>query len=407
MNRVVITGAGSVTPHGLGTEALWNGLAANVCAIGPVPWLADAAVMSRNGGMVPEYAANAHFSTGQVMLFDRATQFALLATREAIAMAGLALSESEAERAAVYIGSATGGSETVHHGYTELYVAGSSNLPPLTVPRAMSNAAASQISIAHQFKGPALTISTACASSTQAIGEAFRLLRSGDADVAIAGGTDACLNAFTWKAWEAIRAMTSDTCRPFSKGRRGMILGEGAGILVLETRQRALARGAVILGEIVGYAANSDAQDIVKPSVPGAARAMRDALKSAGIAATEVDYINAHGTGTLLNDRCESAAVHAVFDVHAQRLAVSSVKSSIGHLMGAAGAVELIAGLMAFTRDTLPPTLNYTEADPECDLDFVSEGARSRPAAVMVKNSFAFGGLNTSLVLRRHEAEYP
>lgn len=407
MNRVVITGVGSVTPHGLGVPALWDGIEAGTCAIGPVPWLADAPILFRNGGAVRGYEVNAHFTAGQTMLLDRATQFALLAAREALAMANLGLSEEESERAAVYIGTATGGSESVHHGYHELYVANSSTLPPLTVPRAMSNAAASQISLEHQLRGPALTISTACASSTQAIGEAFRLLRAGDIDVAVAGGTDACLNAFTWKAWEAIRAMAPDTCRPFSHGRRGMILGEGAGVVVLETRQRALARGAVILAELAGYAVNSDAQDIVKPSVVGASRAMRDALRHAGIAPHAVHYINAHGTGTPLNDRCETVAIRAVFGAHAATLAVSSVKSSIGHLMGAAGAVELIAALMAYGRDCLPPTMNYQSADPECDLDYVIEGARKQETDVIVKNSFAFGGLNTSLVLRKHRACAP
>jgi nodulation protein E len=228
-------------------------------------------------------------------------------------------------------------------------------------------------------------------------------VRWGEIDVAVAGGTDACLNTFAWKAWEAIRAMASDTCRPFSKGRKGMILGEGAGVLVLETRQRALERNAHILAEVVGYAANSDAIDIVKPSVVGASRSMSDALRSAGIAAEEVSYVNAHGTGTPLNDRCETAAIRSVFGQHANHMAVSSVKSSVGHLMGAAGVVELIAALLAFTRDKLPPTLNYLGADPECDLDYVTEGARNLQTEVLVKNSFAFGGLNTSLVVRRHE----
>jgi nodulation protein E len=403
MNRVVITGVGSVTPYGIGVKALWDGIEAFTAAIGPISWLADESCSFRNGGAVHGYNVDKHFNAGQIMLLDRATQFALLAGREALGMAALGLSEEESERAAVYIGTATGGSESIHHGYKELYVLKSHTLPPLIVPRAMSNAAASQISLEHKLRGPALTISTACASSTQAIGEAFRLLRSGDIDVAVAGGTDACLNVFTWKAWEAIRAMAPDTCRPFSKGRRGMILGEGAGVVVLETRDRALKRSANILGELIGYAVNSDAQDIVKPSVAGASRAMRDALCYAGIAPHEVSYINAHGTGTTLNDRCETAAIHAVFGLHAQRLAVSSVKSSVGHLMGAAGAVELIAALMAYNRNILPPTMNYLGADPECNLDYVTEGARLQQTDVIVKNSFAFGGLNTSLVMRKHK----
>lgn len=405
MQRVVITGAGCVSPMGLGTMALWDGIAAGQCAIAAVPWLATAELQCHNGGAVAHYQDSAHFDAGEIMLLDRATQFALLAAREALAMSAPDLSPEEAERTAVYMGTATGGIETVTQAHHELLVAQSANLPPLTVPRAMINAAASHISLQHHFHGPSMTLSSACASSTQAIGEAYRLLRCGACEVALAGGTDACLNPFTWKAWEAIRAMAPDTCRPFSRERRGMILGEGAGVLVLESRQRALARGATVLGELVGYGANTHALDIVKPSATGAANAMRIALQQAGVAPQEIDYINAHGTGTPLNDRCETAAIHAVFGSHASRLAVSSVKSAVGHLMGAAGVVELIAALIAFQRDTLPPTLNYLGADPGCDLDYVSTGPRHQPTQYLLKNSFAFGGLNTCLVLRRHEAQ--
>lgn len=243
MKRVVITGVGCVTSHGLGAPALWDATAQGTCAIGAVPWLATARVQCRNGGALTDYEPNAHFTPAQTILYDRATQFALLAAREALTMSSPELTEQEAERAAVYVGSATAGSETIHLGYDELQAGDSPNLPPLTVPRAMGHAAASQISLTHRLRGPALTINTACASSTQAIGEALRLMRAGECDVAVVGGTDACLNAFTWKAWEAIRAMAPDTCRPFSRGRLGMVLGEGAGMLVLECRERALARG--------------------------------------------------------------------------------------------------------------------------------------------------------------------
>jgi nodulation protein E len=404
MKRVVITGVGCVTPMGLGVQALWDGLAQGRCAIGPVPWLAEEAVQCRNGGAVRDYDSAAHFTLGQTMMLDRTTQFALLAAQEALVMAALDLSPEEADRAAVYVGSAAGGAESTHQCYGELYLEGSPVLPRLSVLRGMNNATASQISLTHQLRGPSMCISSACASSLQAIGEATRLLRSGECEVAVAGGADACLNPVAWKAWEAIRVMSPDTCRPFSKGRKGIVLGEGAGIVVLESRERALARGATILAEVAGYGVNSEAQHIVKPSVSGGARALRVALAQADLAPQDIDYVNTHGTGTVLSDRSETEMIRAVFGDHASRLAVSSTKSAIGQLMGAAGAVELIAALMGFVRDLLPPTLNYLEPDPACDLDYVTQGARPCAARAIVKNSFAFGGLNTSLALRRHEA---
>lgn len=405
MKRVVITGAGCVSPYGLGVAPLWDGLAAARCAIGPVPWMAEQPVLYRNGGAVAGYQADRHFAAAEQLLLDRATQFALLACGEAMRQAGFEPAPHQAERVAVYLGTAVGGSDALHDAYQDLYRADAPNLPPLTVPRAMANAAASQISLKHRLRGPSLTITTACASATQAIGEAYRLLRCGGASAALAGGTDACLNPLVWKAWEAIRAMAPDTCRPFSKGRRGMVLGEGAGMLVLESLDSARARGAPLLAEVVGYATHCDAADIVKPSVAGAARAMREALDDAGLAPMAVDHVNAHGTGTLLNDRTETAAIREVFGAHADRLAVSSVKSAIGHLMGAAGAAELIAGLMAFSRDLLPPTLNYQGVDEGCDLDYVPNAARPAQVGTMLKNSFAFGGLNAALVVRRIEAQ--
>ena len=401
MKRVVITGIGCVSPYGLGVEPLWDGLARGRCAIGQVPWMLEEKVLYRNGGAVTDYLTNSHFSAAEQMLFDRATQFALLACNQALQSAGFEPTRAEAQRTAVYIGTAVGGSDALHDAYLDLYRNNCLTLPPLTVPRAMACAAASHISLKHKLRGPSLTISTACASSTQAIGEAFRLLQCGGAHAAIVGGTDACLNPLVWKAWEAIRVMAPDTCRPFSKGRRGMVLGEGAGVVVLETLDAARERGAPLLAEIIGYAVNSDAGDIVKPSAEGAARAMAEALENAGLLPNAIDYLNAHGTGTLLNDRIETTAIRKVFGEHADRLVVSSVKSAIGHLMGAAGAVELIASLMAFRRDLVPPTLNYQELDVDCDLDYAPNAARAMPVETMLKNSFAFGGLNVSLVLRK------
>jgi nodulation protein E len=403
MKRVVITGIGCVSPYGIGVESLWRGLSEGRSAIGEIPWLLEAKTQYHNGGGLLDYLPDTYFSAAEQMLFDRATQFALLACAEAWRQAGLALTETEAARTAVYIGTAVGGSDALDAVYRDLYRDDCLTLPPLTVPRAMANAAASHIGLRYKLCGPSLTISTACASSTQAIGEAFRLLRYGAIHAAVAGGTDACLNPLVWRAWESIRAMAPDTCRPFSRGRRGMVLGEGAGVLVMETLESAHARGATILAEVLGYSANCDAGDIVKPSKIGAARAMAEALQDAELPIAEIDYVNAHGTGTLLNDRVETAAIRQVLGTQADRIVASSVKSAIGHLMGAAGAVELIAGLMTFKRGLVPPTMNYQEADPECDLDCAPNAPRSQRVNAMLKNSFAFGGLNTSLVLRNPE----
>lgn len=399
MNTVVITGAGCVSPFGIGRQALWNGLAQGRCAIGPVPRLSEVIGSTCNAGALPEGALADRFSANELLLLDRAGQFALLAAAEALAMASIDLAAVDPLRCAVYMGTAVGGSESLHNAYLDLYQAGSATLAPWTVPRVMANAAASHLSLKYGFKGPALTVSTACASSTQAIGEAYRILRHGDADLVMAGGTDACLNALVWKAWEALRAMAPDTCRPFSAGRRGMVLGEGGGVLVMETLAHAQARGAPILAYVLGYGVNSDAGDLLKPSVDGPAQAMRQAIADSQLPIETFNYINAHGTGTLLNDRCETAAIKQVFGERAQSLSVSSVKSAIGHLMGAAGVIELIGGLMGVLHRQIPGTLNYQGPDAECDLDYVTEGARDAHVQAWLKNSFAFGGLNVSLAL--------
>lgn len=400
MRRVVITGLGSVSPYGVGVQALRQGLREQGSAIGPVRLCEGHAYARRNGGQVDDQQLEGLFTASECLMLDRATRFALLAGSEALASAGFAVADAEqAQGCAVYVGTALGGSESTHLTGQDLYGGGSATLAPWAVPRAMANAPASHLSIRHGFTGPSLTLSTACASSTQAVGEAWRLLRSGDAELALAGGTDACLNPLAWKAWEALRAMAPDTCRPFSAGRRGMVLGEGAAMLVLETLEHARERGAPILAEVLGYGVSSDAGDLVKPSVDGPLRAMRGAMRQAAVAPDRYDYINAHGTGTVLNDRCETAAIKAAFGDHAPQLCVSAVKSAVGHLMGAAGALELVAGLLAIGEGWVPATFNHEGPDPECDLDYVTEGPRTRPVGYWLKNAFAFGGLNTCLAL--------
>lgn len=400
---MAITGVGCITPLGRGCEALWDGLSGNRCAIGEVSWLKDEPVASHNGGEVRGYRAEDHFNASELLVYERGTQFGLLAAAEAVEGSGVAGSLlARAAKTGVFIGTAIAGAETLHRSYLELYREGYPTLHPLTVPKVMANAIAGQVAIRYGIKGPSYTYCTACASSTQAIGEAYRMIQSGRIDAALAGGSDACMTPVVWRAWEAVRAMAHDTCRPFSRNRSGMVLGEGAGMLVMEALPSALERGARIIAEVAGYALNVDAADIVRPSVAGPASAMQEALDDAGLDKSCVGYINAHGTGTLLNDRCETDAIKQVFGKLAGGLAVSSSKSALGHLMGAAGAVETIAALLAFERLILPPTLNYLGADPGCDLDYVANAARAAAPRAVLKNSFAFGGLNVSLVLKRY-----
>jgi nodulation protein E len=272
---------------------------------------------------------------------------------------------------------------------------------PLTIPRMMVSAAVSHITMEHGIRGPAFTVASACASANHGIGTAFQMVRAGMVEAAVTGGTESVFTMGTLKAWDAMRILAPDTCRPFSRGRRGLVLGEGAGMMVLENFEHARARGAPILAEIVGLGMSADAGDIVLPSLEGAASAMRACLADAGLAPEEVGYINAHGTGTAMNDVTETRAIRAVFGAHADRLAVSSTKSLHGHALGAAGAIELAATLLAMAGGFIPPTANFLEADPDCDLDYVPNVARNGAIGVALSNSFAFGGLNAVLAVRR------
>jgi nodulation protein E len=282
-----------------------------------------------------------------------------------------------------------------------LYGEANPRVHPLTIVRAMSSAPASQVAMAFGLRGPSFGVSSACATSNHAIAQAFGLLRSGEADVAIAGGTEASITRGMVKAWEALRVLADDTCRPFSLGRRGLVLGEGAGVFVLETLEHAQRRGAAVLAELVGAGMTSDASDIVLPDAAGAARAMSGALRMAGLRPDEVDYINAHGTGTPANDSTEVRAIRLAFGDQADRLAVSSTKAMHGHALGAAGAIELIAVLGALRDNVVPPTINHVEPDPACDLNIVPNVAIERPVRAALSNSFAFGGLNAVLALKR------
>jgi nodulation protein E len=402
-HRVAVTGLGVISAIGNNTGEFWQSLQLGRCGIGPIQAVDPALLRFSNGAEVRNFTPSEHFDEKEISLLDRFAQFGVIAAREAIAAAGIQWTQQLRESAAIVTGSCAGGQATEDDGFVNLYRNNIPRVNPFTIPRTMENAAASRISLETGVVGPTYTISTACSSSSHAIGQAFWMVRSGAASMAISGGSEAVFGLGFLKAWEAMRVVSPDTCRPFSKDRRGLILGEGAAMVVLEPLDTARARGATVLGEIVGFGMSSDAFHITQPSADGAARAMRSALTDAGIHPDEIGYINAHGTATLANDPTESAAIRQVFGAHADRLAVSSTKSMHGHTLGAAGAVEAAATILALHHGILPPTANFTESDPACDLDVIPNTARPASTEFAVSNSFAFGGLNAVLVFRRVE----
>jgi nodulation protein E len=325
----------------------------------------------------------------------------IVAAVEAVNDAGIAWTDTLRERSVIVTGTALGGKYSEDEGYFNLYSEKHSRFNPMSIPKAMMNALTSQISLRFRITGPGWTVSTACSSSNHAIGQAFEQVRNGTADLALTGGSDAPFTQGVLRAWEALRVVSPTICRPFSRNRDGLILGEGAAILVLEPLELAQARGVPIYCEIAGFGMSSDAHHITQPSAAGAARAMRAALKSADLDASLIRYINSHGTGTAANDSTETAAIHEVFGDHAGCLAVSSTKSSHGHTLGAAGALEAAATALSLSRGVLPPTINFTEPGDGCDLDYVVNTARPARVEAALSNSFAFGGLNAVLAFRR------
>ncbi len=401
--RVAVTGLGVISALGGDGDEFWQALQAGRAGIGPLQAVDPALLRFSNGAEVRNYAPARHFDEKELGLLDRFAQFGVIAAREAIARAGVQWTAQLRESTAIITGSCVGGQTTEDEGFVSLYRNNIARVNPFTIPRTMGNAAASRISLETGVVGPTYTVSTACSSSNHAIGQAFWMVRSGAAAMAITGGSEAIFSLGFLKAWEAMRVVSPDTCRPFSKDRRGLILGEGAAMLVLEPLDAARARGAPILGEIIGFGMSSDAFHITQPSPDGAARAMRSALSDAGLTPNDIGYINAHGTGTLANDPAETAAIRKVFLAHADRLAVSSTKSMHGHTLGAAGAIEAAATLLALRHGILPPTANFTEPDPACDLDVIPNTARPAAVEFALSNSFAFGGLNAVLAFRRLE----
>ncbi len=399
MKRVVITGAGTINALGLNVPDTLAAFAAGQCGIGPLD-IPDVDRLSvRIGAQVKGWQATDHFDLRGLSLYDRMTQFALWSARQAVEQSGLQFDTALQDRAGVVLGTAGGGLNTTDDSYRAVYAEGKNRVHPLTVPRLMANAGVSHVSMTYGLRGPCFTVSTACASSNHAMGLAFQMVRAGTAPVMLTGGSEAMLCFGGLKAWEGLRVMSSDACRPFSANRSGMVQGEGAAVFVFEDRDHALARGAKILAEVVGFSMCSDAHDVVMPAPEGAMRAMRGALADAGLSPAQVGYINAHGTGTAANDRSEAAAIGAAFGPDAPL--VSSTKSAHGHIIGGTGAVELLACLMALRDGIIAPTLGFQKPDPDCPLDVVPNVARRAQVEVALSNAFAFGGLNAVLAIAR------
>ncbi|SES21704.1 3-oxoacyl-[acyl-carrier-protein] synthase II [Tranquillimonas rosea] len=401
MRRVVVTGAGTINAIGHTVPATLESMREGRCGIGPLDFRDVDRLSIRIGGQVRDYDPEQEFNRQQIALYDRFTQFTLIAAREALAQSGLTFAGDLSAQTGVVLGTAGGGLNTHDENYRAVYEEGKNRVHPFVVPKLMNNAAASHVSMEYNLKGPSYTVATACASSNHAMGQAFHMVRSGMSDVMITGGSESMMCFGGVKAWEGLRVMSKDACRPFSLGRTGMVQGEGAGIFVFEEYEHARARGADILAEVIGFAMTSDAADIVMPSKHGAARAMEGALRDARLDASEVGYINAHGTGTAANDKTECAAVADVFGHHADNLLMSSTKSMHGHVIGGTGAIELLACIMALRDGVVAPTIGYEEPDPECALDVVPNEAREADISVAVSNAFAFGGFNAVLALRR------
>jgi nodulation protein E len=409
VRRVVITGIGVFASTGKNAESFHEALVQGRSAVRRIQQFDPSPLTVQIAAEVADYDPLAYFPAKRLDLLDRFSQFALLAAKEAMDSSGLQLRDEERPRFGVVTGTGMGGATTFESGYYKLFAEHATRLHPFTIPKIMHNAATSQICMDFGAQGPALTTATACSSSGHAIGEAFHLIKFGMADMMLTGGTEAPITFGMIRSWESVRVLApgngdpSKACRPFSLDREGLVMGEGAAMFMFEELEHAKQRGARIYGEISGFGLSSDASHITQPSIDGPARAVRMALAEAEVNPEDVDYINAHGTGTHVNDVTETRVIKEVFGEHAQKLAVSSTKSMHGHVMGATGAVEMAATIQAIDRGVIPPTANYTQPDPECDLDYVPNQAREKSVRVAISNSFAFGGLNAVLLVRKFE----
>lgn len=410
--RVVITGLGIVSPVGQNPAEFFSNLMAGHSGIKRLQTDFIELLSIRIGAPVEGFDPAAHFSKIQLSGIERFSQFALVAAEQAVQDAKLELGEAEHGRAGVCMGSCLGGAGSLEDGYIETLTRNPPRVKPLTVLLSMNNAAASHLSIKYHLHGANVTYATACSSSAIAVGEAYRQIKHGYADVMLAGGSEAMLTLGAMKAWEALRTLAQEdpsdagaSCKPFSKNRSGLVLGEGAAVLILEDAERATRRGAKIYAEIVGYDCSSDSSHITKPDAAGQTRTMLKALHEAQLQPQDIHYINAHGTATLAGDIEETKAIKNVFGEHASKVPVSSTKSMHGHLMGATGAVEFMAAVLALQNQSIPPTINLHEPDPECDLDYVPNQGRSNlKLEAVMSNSFAFGGSNAVLIAKRFKA---
>ncbi|MEJ0098142.1 MAG: beta-ketoacyl-[acyl-carrier-protein] synthase family protein [Bauldia sp.] len=400
-HRVVVTGTGIISPVGLDTATYWTSLKEGRSGIG-LPTVVPVELLQKEVvAEIRDFDPHNYFEDRAIGPLDRVSQFAIVAAKEAVAASGLSFEDGLSERTAAIIGTGVGGSSTMDESYKRLYRENASRIYPLTIPKLMPNAPASQVSMHLGIRGPSFGVVSACSSATHAIGLAFHMIRAGIADAAVAGGTEACINLGTLKAWEALRVMANDACRPFSRDRKGLVLGEGAGAVVLETLENARKRGAPILGEIVGFGMTADAKDLTNPDAGGMGRAITGCLADGGLTPDDIDYINAHGTGTLANDLTETKALKDALGSRAAEIPTSSTKSMVGHALGAAGALEFVAALLAIRDNVAPPTIGYLGPDPACDLDYVPNAARDMKIDTVMSNSFAFGGLNAVLAARR------
>jgi 3-oxoacyl-[acyl-carrier-protein] synthase II len=408
--RVAVTGIGIVSPVGIGATQAFDSLMAGRSGVRRLSAEFAGQLAAPIAGEVDLPSPPHPVLAGRVAL-DRFAALALIAAHEALGQAGLVPSSAMLHGTGVYLGTGMGGAGTLEEGYRELFLRGKDRLKPLTLPSVMNNAATAQVSLAWSMTGPSLTFSCACASSAVALGEAFRAIRHGYADAILAGGSEALLTYGTLKAWESLRTLAipdpadpATSCRPFARSRTGLVLGEGAAMLMLEEWERAHHRGATVLAELVGYGTTSDASHLTRPSVDGQWRAMSTALADARLAPDEIGYINAHGTATLAGDKVETDAIKQAFGAHARQVAVSSTKSMHGHLMGAAGAMELAVAVLSLVHQAIPPTAHLHDPDPECDLDYVAlEGRTGVRLRCAMSNSFAFGGTNAVLVARAQD----
>lgn len=409
--RVVITGLGAITPIGIGKDEFWQSLISGKSGIGPITRFDASEYTTQIAGEVKDFDPGKYIDKKEAKRMDRFTQFAVAATKMAIDDAALELDKEDRHRIGTFIGTGIGGIETLHDQFKVLFEKGPGRISPFFVPMMIANMASGQTSITFGLQGPSSCAITACATGTNSIGDAFRIIQRGDADVMVAGGTEAAISPAAVAGFCAMKALSTrndeptKASRPFDKDRNGFVMGEGAGVVVLESLEHALARKAQIYAEIAGYGFNADAFHITAPAPEGAqaAKCMELAIKDAGLSPNDVDYINAHGTSTPLNDKNETLAVKALFGSHAGNLAISSIKSMTGHLLGAAGGIECIATALTIANKMIPPTINYETPDTDLDLDYVPNAAREQLVNVAISNSFGFGGHNATILLKKYE----